>query len=364
MIRNLPDFPWDVLAPYAKRAAAHPGGSIDLSVGTPVDPTPLVVQQALAQASNAPGYPPTAGIAPLRAACTRWLRRRLGVDVPDEAVLPTIGSKEFVGALPTLLGLGPQSSVAIPAIAYPTYAVGAAMAGARSVPTDEPELVPDAQLIWLNSPSNPTGQVLTPTRMAQIVVQARSQGTLVASDECYIELGWESEPRSLLHPSITGGDLDGVLALFSLSKRSNLAGYRFGFAAGDPTVIADLLATRKHLGMMVPMPVQMAAIAALDDDAHVVEQRERYANRRIILRSALQAAGFEVDHSQAGLYLWSTRREPCWQTVSWFADRGIVVTPGSFYGERGADHVRVALTCTDDHAVAFAARLQPGASAQ
>jgi len=364
VIRNLPDFPWDVLAPYAQRAAAHPGGSIDLSVGTPVDPTPLVVQQALAQASNAPGYPPTAGIAPLRAACTRWLRRRLGVDLPDEAVLPTIGSKEFVGALPTLLGLGPQSSVAIPAIAYPTYAVGAAMAGARSVPTDEPELVPDAQLIWLNSPSNPTGQVLTPTRMAQIVVQARKQGTLVASDECYIELGWESEPRSLLHPSITGGDLDGVLALFSLSKRSNFAGYRFGFAAGDPTVIADLLATRKHLGMMVPMPVQMAAIAALDDDAHVVEQRVRYANRRSILRSSLEDAGFDVDHSEAGLYLWSTRHEPCWQTVSWFADRGIVVTPGSFYGERGANHVRVALTCTDDHAIEFAARLRPAVSAQ
>lgn len=363
MTRQLPDFPWDVLAPYAERAAEYAGGRIDLSVGTPVDPTPLVVQQALAAAANAPGYPPTAGIAPLRAACTRWLRRRLGVEVPDDAVLPTIGTKEFVGALPTLLGLGPQSRVAIPAIAYPTYAVGAAMVGARTVPTDEPEQVSDAQLIWLNSPSNPTGRVLTPPDMRQIVTRARQQGTLVASDECYIELGWESEPVSLLHPSVTGGDLGGVLALFSLSKRSNLAGYRFGFAAGDPAVIAELLATRKHLGMMVPMPVQQAAIAALDDDEHVLRQRERYASRRTILRAALDGAGFRIDHSEAGLYLWVTRGEPCWQTVDWFADRGIVVTPGQFYGERGADHVRIALTCSDDDALQFAARLSPAAPA-
>lgn len=328
MSRTLPDFPWDVLAPYAERAANHPGGRIDLSVGTPVDSTPELVQRALAEASDAPGYPPTAGIAPLRAACGRWLRRRLGAEVPDEAILPTIGSKEFVGALPTLLGLGAQSCVAIPEIAYPTYAVGAAMVGARTVPTDEPERVTDAQLIWLNSPSNPTGRVLTTDRMAAIVAKARGRGTLVASDECYIELGWDTEPRSLLHPSVTGGDLTGVLALFSLSKRSNLAGYRFGFAAGDPRVIADLLATRKHLGMMVPMPVQRAAIAALDDDEHVLQQRERYAHRRTILRTALQEAGFHVDHSEAGLYLWATRHEPCWETVDWFANQGIVVTPG------------------------------------
>lgn len=363
MTRHLPDFPWDVLAPYAERAAQYPGGRIDLSVGTPVDPTPLIVQQALAAAADAPGYPPTAGIAPLRAACTRWLRRRLGVEVPDDAVLPTIGTKEFVGALPTLLGLGPQSRVAIPAIAYPTYAVGAAMVGARTVPTDEPEQVSDAQLTWLNSPSNPTGRVLTPLTMGEIVTQARKRGTLVASDECYIELGWESQPVSLLHPSVSGGDLRGVLALFSLSKRSNLAGYRFGFAAGDPAVIAELLATRKHLGMIVPMPVQQAAIAALDDDDHVLQQRERYARRRHILRAALDGAGFRIDHSEAGLYLWSTRGERCWQTVDWFADRGIVVTPGQFYGERGVDHVRIALTCSDDDARQFAARLSPATTA-
>ncbi len=363
MIHNLPDFPWDVLAPYAERAAEYPGGRIDLSVGTPVDATPLIVQQALAAAADAPGYPPTAGIAPLRAACAGWLRRRLGAEVPDEAILPTIGSKEFVGSLPTLLGLGTSSRVAIPSIAYPTYAVGAAMVGAQTVATDEPEQLSDLQLIWLNSPSNPTGRVNAAERMAEVLAHARRHGTVVASDECYIELGWEAQPVSVLHPRVTGGDLTGVIALFSLSKRSNLAGYRFGFAAGDPALIANLLATRKHLGMMVPMPVQRAAIAALDDDVHVEQQRERYAGRRSILSKALEGAGFEINHSEAGLYLWVTRQEPCWDSVEWFADRGIVVTPGSFYGERGAHHVRVALTCTDDDAVQFAARLPRSASA-
>lgn len=358
MARALPDFPWDVLTPYAQRAAAHPGGAVDLSVGTPVDPTPEVVRRALEASSDAPGYPLTAGTPALRQACAQWVQRRLGAEIPADAVLPTIGSKEFVAGLPALLGLGSQSCIVIPRVAYPTYAVGAAMVGARVVATDHPEEVADAELIWLNSPGNPTGAVLAPDHQARIVDQARSRGCLVISDECYIELGWESDPCSVLHPLVTGGDLSGVLALFSLSKRSNMAGYRFGFLAGDPQIIADLLAVRKHLGMMVPAPVQQAAIAALSDDQHVIEQRARYASRRALIRAALLHSGFAVDHSEAGLYLWATRGESCWQTVDWFADRGIVVTPGSFYGEGGEHHVRVALTCTDEHAVEFAARLR------
>jgi succinyldiaminopimelate transaminase len=345
--RQLPDFPWDLLAPYSARAATHPAGIVDLSVGTPVDPTPTIVQQALIDAANAPGYPTTAGTGALRDSCAAWMRRILDAEVDPLAILPTIGSKEFVAWLPTLLGLGPDDHVVIPRVAYPTYAVGAALCGARVTATDEPETVPDAALIWLNSPGNPTGHVLSAARMRSVVEHARATGAVVASDECYFELAWDAEPVSVLHASVSGGTHEGLLAVHSLSKRSNFAGYRFGFAAGDPGLIASLLEVRKHGGLMVPTPVQHAAAVAYGDDAHVAGQRERYRRRRDLLRQALGDAGFTVDDSAAGLYLWTTRGEPCWDTVAWFADRGVLVTPGDFYGTAGAHHVRIALTATD-----------------
>ena len=277
--------------------------------------------------------------------------------VAPSAVLPGIGSKELVASLPRMLGLSAGDRVVIPRIAYPTYAVGAVLAGAEPVATDEPETVEGAALVWLNSPGNPTGSVLAPERMAQIVAWARETGAIVVSDECYVELGWDAEPVSVLHPDVCGDDHARVLAVHSLSKRSNLAGYRFGFAAGDPSLVADLLAVRKHSGMMVPSPVQAAAIAAWDDDEHVAVQREVYRRRRDVLRASLMAAGFRIDHSEAGLYLWATRGEPCWETVAWFADRGILVTPGDFYGPAGALHVRIALTASDERIAAAAARL-------
>jgi succinyldiaminopimelate transaminase len=322
-----------------------------------VDPTPDVAQDALRAAANAPGYPTAAGRPEVRAACCGWLARTLGAEVGTDAVVPAIGSKELVAALPRLLGLAPGSRIVIPAIAYPTYAVGAVLAGCEFVATDAPETVDGAALVWLNSPGNPTGAVLAPERMAEIVRWARSTGAIVVSDECYIELGWEVQPVSLLHPAVSGGTHDGVLALHSLSKRSNLAGYRFGFAAGDPGLVREILAVRKHAGMMVPSPVQAAAIAALDDDAHASLQKARYGARRQVLRSALVDAGFRIDHSEAGLYLWASRDEPCWDTVRWCAERGVLVTPGDFYGTAGARHVRVALTATDDRIEAAAARL-------
>jgi succinyldiaminopimelate transaminase len=346
-----------VLAPFGELARLHPDGIVDLSVGTPVDPTPDVVQEALRAAANAPGYPTAAGRPELRAACARWLARSLGVEVAPDAIVPAIGSKELVAALPRLLGMAPGARIAVPAIAYPTYAVGAVLAGCEFVATDEPESVDGAALIWLNSPGNPTGAVLAPERMAEIVSWARSTGAIVVSDECYIELGWDAQPVSLLHPSVSGGTHEGILALHSLSKRSNLAGYRFGFAAGDQDLVSEILAVRKHAGMMVPSPVQAAAIAALDDDAHVAAQKARYGQRREVLRAALEDAGFRIDRSEAGLYLWCTRDEPCWDTVRWCAERGVLVTPGDFYGPAGARHVRVALTATDDQIGAAAARL-------
>jgi len=354
---TLPDFPWDVLAPFADRARAHPDGAIDLSVGTPVDPTPQVIQSALKAAADAPGYPTTAGRADLREACARWLARRLEVVVDPTAIQPAAGSKELVASLPRQLGLAPGARVVIPRIAYPTYAVGAILAGCEPIPTDEPESVDDVAMVWLNTPGNPTGRVLDRVRLAEIVAWARANDVIVVSDECYIELGWDIEPVSILHPSVCGDSHANVLAVHSLSKRSNLAGYRFGFVTGDAARVADLLAVRKHIGMMVPTPVQLAAIAAYDDDTHVVAQREAYRGRRETLKRALAGVGMRVDHSEAGLYLWATREEPCWDTVRWFAERGIVVTPGDFYGAAGAQHIRVALTADDAAFASLAERL-------
>jgi succinyldiaminopimelate transaminase len=212
-------------------------------------------------------------------------------------------------------------------------------------------------LVFLNSPSNPTGKVLGVEHLRKVVGWARERGALVASDECYLGLGWDAEPFSVLHPSVCDGDHTGLLAIHSLSKSSSLAGYRAGFVAGDPAVVGELLAVRKHAGMMVPTPVQAAMVAALDDDDHEREQRARYARRRDALLPALRAVGLTVDDSEAGLYLWATRGEPCRDTAAWLAQRGILVAPGEFYGPRATKHVRVALTATDERIAAAVQRL-------
>ncbi|HSK27667.1 MAG TPA: succinyldiaminopimelate transaminase [Jiangellales bacterium] len=357
---TLPDFPWDRLRPFGERAEEHPGGLVDLSVGTPVDPTPARVRSALAAAADSPGYPTTHGTPVLREAATGWLSRRLGVTGADPlAVLPTIGSKELVAWLPTLLGLGPGDVVVHPELAYPTYDVGARLAGAEPVAADSLTSLGPRRvgLVWVNSPANPHGRVLPPEHLAKVVAWARERGAVVASDECYVEYGWEARPVSVLHESVCGGSFEGVLAVHSLSKRSNLAGYRAGFVVGDPGLVAGLLEVRKHAGMMVPAPVQAAAAAALDDDAHVDDQRARYSARRDVLGPALEAVGLRVDHSEAGLYLWATAGEPCWETVARLADLGVLVAPGDFYGPAGARHVRVALTATDERVAAAADRL-------
>jgi succinyldiaminopimelate transaminase len=216
------------------------------------------------------------------------------------------------------------------------------------------------RLIWVNSPANPHGRVLPAEHLAKVVAWARERGAVVASDECYLDFGWDARPVSVLHPSVCAGSYDGVLAVQSLSKRSNLAGYRAGFVAGGASVVSQLLEIRRHAGLMVPAPVQAAMVAALDDDGHVDEQLARYAARRDTLRAAFTAAGFMVDHSEAGLYLWVTRGEPCRDTVASLAVLGILVAPGDFYGPAGAEHVRVALTATDDRVAAAARRLTAG----
>ncbi|MCV7418770.1 succinyldiaminopimelate transaminase [Mycolicibacterium litorale] len=356
----MPEFPWDTLATAGALARSHPDGIVDLSVGTPVDPVAPLIRDALAAAGSAPGYPTTAGTPELRASAKAALERRYGITgLAADAVLPAIGTKELIAWLPTLLGIGGDDVVVVPELAYPTYDVGARLAGAQVIRADSlTQLGPQTPaLVFLNSPSNPTGKVLGLDHLRKVVGWARERGVLVASDECYLGLGWDAEPVSVLHPSVCDGDHTGLLAVHSLSKTSSLAGYRAGFVAGDPAVVAELLAVRKHAGMMVPTPVQAAMVAALDDDAHEHEQRDRYARRRDVLLPALTSAGFTVDHSEAGLYLWATRGEACRATVDWLARLGILAAPGEFYGPRGAQHVRIALTATDERIDAAAARL-------
>ncbi len=379
---TLPDFPWDSLAAVKERASAFsdpdlPGpaghGLVDLSVGTPVDPTPEVVRAALAAAADAPGYPQTYGTADLREAVAGWFAARRGVpDLDPAGVLPTIGSKELVAWLPTLMGLGAGDVVAFPRVAYPTYDVGARLARAEPMAVDSlTALGPltratTPKLLWLNTPGNPTGKVLGVEHLAKVVGWAREHGVVVASDECYAELDWRprregsAEPPStpsILDPRVCGGSHDGLLAVYSLSKQSNLAGYRAAFVAGDAALVGRLLEVRKHAGMIVPWPVQRAMLAALGDPAHVQQQKDRYAARRAVLRPAVEAFGLRVDDSEAGLYLWVSADEPGRVTADRLAGRGILVAPGDFYGAAGRDHVRIALTATDERVEAAAARL-------
>jgi succinyldiaminopimelate transaminase len=357
---RLPAFPWDSLAGAAALARQHAGGIIDLSVGTPVDPVPEVVQAALRHAADSPGYPPTAGTPALREAAAGWLARRHGVTVDPAAVLPVIGTKEFIASLPTELSCEPGDVVAFPSLAYPTYDVGARLAGARPVPADGvvslgPQRV---RLLWVNSPSNPTGQVLPAEHLRKVVSWARERGTVVASDECYLELGWDATPLSVLHPDACAGSHQGLLAVHSLSKRSNLAGYRAGFVTGDPDLVGELLEIRKHAGLIVPAPVQAAMAAALADDVHADAQRARYAARRAKLWPALEAAGWTVEDSAAGLYLWATHPDlDCRASVERLAKAGILVAPGEIYGPGGTRHIRLALTATDERIDAAVSRL-------
>lgn len=356
----LPEFPWDTLADVTALARSHPQGLVNLSVGTPVDPVADIIRDALAAASAEPGYPTTVGTSALRTAAVTALARRYGIGGLDESsVLPVIGTKEVIAWLPTLLNLGADDLVVIPELAYPTYEVGALLAGCRILRADGVNrLGPErASMIFVNSPSNPSGRVLGAAHLRKVVEWARERDTIVVSDECYLGLTWEGAAVSILDDEVCGGDTTNLLAVHSLSKTSNLASYRAGFVAGDPDLVAELLAVRKHAGMMVPLPVQAAMTAALTDDEHERVQRDRYRDRRTALAAAVTAAGMTIDHSEAGLYLWATRGEPCRDTVRWFAERGILVAPGEFYGPGGGRHVRIALTATDERIAAAVARL-------
>lgn len=364
---GLPDFPWDTLAPYKKAAHDYPGLTADLSIGTPVDPTPAIAIAALRESEQSPGYPPALGTEKLREAMVNWWRRTRGATVTADGVLPTIGSKEMVALLPALLGV--TGNVLIPDSAYPTYDVGTRLSGATPVLVDtssDPAAWPKGELLWLNSPGNPHGYVLDADQLRAIVAWGRETGTTIASDECYAALPWD-EPYvsegvpSILADDIAGADKSGLLALYSASKQSNLAGYRAAMIAGDPQILGPLIEVRKHMGFLMPGPVQAAMTAILNDDDHVAEQREIYARRREILLKAAAQAGLRADpDTKAGLYLWLEEESGAldsWGIVKALSERGILVAPGTFYGESSRMKVRMSLTATDETVQAAAERL-------
>ncbi|AZA09558.1 succinyldiaminopimelate transaminase [Corynebacterium pseudopelargi] len=352
---TLPDFPWNSLEPAKAQASQHPDGLINLSVGSPVDDVAPGIQLALAEAGAPGGYPQTIGTPQLRQAIVDSLARRYGID-PAPAVLPVIGTKEAIALLPSLLGV--RGTVIIPEVAYPTYEVAALLAGATPLRASTPPAdAEDVDLIFINSPSNPTGAVANHEQLRAWVDYAREHDAILASDECYLGLSWEGQAASILDPAVSAGDYANLLAIHSLSKTSNLAAYRSGFFAGDAELIAELTEVRKHAGLMMPGPIQAATVAALEDDDQEQAQKLRYANRRAVLMRALVDAGFRIEHSEAGLYLWITRDEDCWDTVQWFAERGILVAPGAFYGPAGERFVRVALTASLEQCEQVAQRL-------
>lgn len=362
---ELPDFPWDSLSGAKQVASAHPEGIVDLSVGTPVDEVAPSIQLALAENAAAPGYPQTVGTPELRRAIVAALDRRFGVaGVGEDAVLPVVGTKEAIAWLPFLLGVTPGQTVVIPELAYPTYEVGARLAGATAVRSDSLlKLGPETpSLIFINSPANPHGKVLGVDHLRKVVEYARERDVVVVSDECYLGLGWSQEdaPVSILDPRVCGDDHTNLIAVHSLSKTSNLASYRSGFLVGDRALIGELLSVRKNAGLMMPGPIQAASVAALDDDGQETLQKERYRKRRELLSAAVEAAGLRIDDSDGGLYLWATEGRPCRETVDRLARIGILVAPGDFYGPAGAEHVRIGLTATDAQVVAAARRLAGG----
>ncbi len=359
-----PPYPYERLNRLQPIAAAHPGGAVDLSIGTPFDPPPPAVLAALAGSDTERAYPPSIGTLALRLAAQRWLRRRFGVEVDSDHIGATIGSKEFVGTLPQWLSLRTpdRDTVLYPAISYPTYEMGATLARCRAVAVParpdggldlraiSEEDAARALALWVNSPSNPTGAL---DDLLAAAAWGRARGVPVFSDECYAEFTWTGRPRTILE-----GGLDGVVAVHSLSKRSNLAGVRVGFYAGDPELVGYLQEVRKHVGMMVPGPAQAAGAAALDDDDHVEVQRQHYRSRLALLAEVLgEWSGTDIARPAGAFYLWIPVADGWEYTERLARDGGAIVSPGEFYGPDGASFVRVAVVQPDERIQLVADRL-------
>jgi succinyldiaminopimelate transaminase len=366
-----PPYPYERLNGAKARATerfADRGGLVDCSIGTPCDAPPDSVLEAMATSGTERGYPTSPGSPAYRQAAAGWMARRFGVTVdPEGGVAACVGTKEFVASTAQFLRLRTpdRDTVLYPSVSYPTYAMGATLAGSRAVPVPElpgggldldavdPADAGRALMVWVNSPSNPTGLL---SDLERVAAWGRQRGIPVLSDECYAEFTWEGPPRTILESGV-----DGVVAVHSLSKRSNLAGVRAGFFAGDPELVTYLLDVRRHAGLMVPGPVQAGAVVALDDDAHVDEQRQRYDERLRFLARALSDAGLPVDLPAGGFYLWvpvPDRFVDGWAACEWLADdAGLLVSPGELYGPDGSGHVRVAVVQPMDRLELVAERL-------
>lgn len=382
-------YDWSRIADYRRVAAEVPGGAVDLSVGSPVDSTPLSVRGALTAASddrNAHGYPVTAGTDELREAIAVWMREVRGVDLGgiNAGIVPTVGSKEAVSLMASLLRLGPGDVVVQPKVSYPTYEIGTQLAGATVLKVDDVSdvdswrRVPNVKAVWVNSPCNPTGEVLSAGWLSEIVAAARQIGAVVLSDECYALLDWRggerfrgaktSDERWLdeaslmsapcaLNPQVCENTADGVLVLYSLSKQSNMAGYRAAFIVGDVALVNRMTAYRKQIGQIVPGPVQAAMAEALRDADAVREQRERYRRRLVALVDALRAYGYQATMPQGALYVWVRARSgDCWRDMDELARIGIVPSPGEFYG--APEFLRFSVTASDEAIVAAVERLR------
>jgi succinyldiaminopimelate transaminase len=353
-----PPYPYDRLGELQAAAEALDGGCVDLSIGTPCDPPPDAVVRALGSSGVERGYPPSVGSLAFRTAAGEWLERRLGVDVAVDAVAACIGTKELVAGVPQWLHLRTpeRDTVLYPAVSYPTYAMGATLAGCRAVAYDELDAVADADVdralcIWVNSPGNPTGAL---DDLGAAAAWGRARGIPVFSDECYVEFTWSAPRHTILEHGI-----DGVVAVHSLSKRSNLAGVRAGFYAGDAALVGYLAEVRKHAGFMVPGPVQAAAVVAWGDDDHVEAQREVYRRRLARLRDVLAAVDVEAPSPDGGFYLWGRAPDgDAWRLAKRLAvEGGALVTPGEFFGPGGSPYVRVAAVQPDDRVELVARRL-------
>lgn len=366
MAFELPPYPYDSLLPFKQIAESLPGGAVDLSIGAPCDPPPPAVVDALASSADERGYPPSIGHLAYREAAAGWLDRRFGVSVdPLDELAACIGTKEFVASTPRYLALRSpdRDTVLYPEISYPSYAMGAALAGLRAVPVPlddqwrldlgaiDPADAQRALCIWMNTPGNPAGGL---DDLGAAAAWGREHSVPVLSDECYIEFTWDGPGRSILEHGAQG-----VIAVHSLSKRSNMAGVRAGFYAGDPDLVHWLREIRKHAGNMVPGPVQAAAVAAFSDDAHVDAQRSRYRSRLERMARILAEAGFEVSLPGGGFYLWVEAADgDAWRTTESLAKQGgVLVSPGDLYGAAGVGHIRVALVQPDDRLELVAQRL-------
>ena len=304
-----PPYPHDRLGRIAELADDHPGGRVDCSIGTPCDPPTDAVVEALGHSGLERGYPTSQGSIVLRESIADWLSRSFDVEVPLSQIVSCVGTKEMVASTAHYLSLRtPERRVVLyPAVSYPTYAMSATLAGLEAVPVPLDggrlvlESIPDevaarALMLWSNSPSNPTGGL---DDLGAVADWGRERGIPVFSDECYADFTWADKPQSILEHGI-----EGVVAVHSLSKRSNLAGVRAGFFAGDAELVEFLRVVRQHAGLMIPGPVQAAAAVAYADDQHVIAQRTVYRDRLELTASGLREAGYECELPAGAFYLW------------------------------------------------------------